>query len=141
MKNLFALILTVVVSVTGLGLNAFSQKPQGPNVAEAAGNVSVSMPAEAESGNAYFTVGAFSTRYHTYRMSAGESIRIDLVGDGSTDLDMYVYASNGSLICSRQGASDIETCYIDAYGSGTITIKVVNRGSVYNLYDVSVWTL
>jgi hypothetical protein len=72
-------------------------------------------------------------------MTDGENIRIELTGDGDTDLDMYVYASNGTLIDSRQGSSDIETSYITAYGSGTITIKVVNRGSVYNAYDLSIY--
>ena len=138
MKNLVALFLTVVVLVSGSALNAFAQKP---TVAGAAADISIGKPTEADSSSAYFTVSANAVRYHTYYMTAGERIRIDLAGDGDTDLDMYVYSSNGVLISSREGASDIETSYIDAYRSGTITIKVVNRGGVYNRYDLSVWTL
>lgn len=141
MKKLVALVITVVVFVTGSALNAFAQKPTIMDVPETSGNISIGKPAEADPASSLFTVNANSVRYHTYRMTAGENIRIDLEGDGDTDLDMYVYASNGNLICSREGASDIETAFITAYGSGTITIKVVNRGSVYNDYDLSVWTL
>ena len=138
MKNLIALILTAATLFTGSALNAAAQKPQGPN-ALAAGEIAIGKPAETDAGSSYFTVGANSVRYHTYRMAAGERIRIELTGDGSTDLDMHVYSSNGTLIDSRTGYSDIETSYITAYRSGTITIKVVNRGNVYNAYDLSVF--
>ena len=57
-------------------------------------------------------------------------------GDGDTDLDLYVYDSNWNLIASSTDYSD--DCYVNwiPRWTGRFTIRVVNRGGVYNNYVV-----
>ncbi len=145
MKNLIAIVLVAAALISGTALSSFAQKPQGPNAAAGAdnspllGKAAVAPAASTGTTNFRFTVSANAVRYHTYRMAAGETVRIELSGDGDTDLDMYVYSSDGVLIDKRESFSDSEVSYITANRAGTITIKVVNRGGVYNEYDLSVF--
>lgn len=57
-------------------------------------------------------------------------------GDGDTDLDLYVYDSNGNLIVSDTDYTD--DCYVSwvPRWTGRYTIRVVNRGPVYNNYVI-----
>jgi hypothetical protein len=129
----FVLILSFLVGSTAV-INA--QKPQS---LESASEADYLLLASSTSNADIFEVGASSFRYHTYRMSAGERVRIELSGDGDTDLDMYVYSSDGSLIDQLESYADSETSYVSAIRSGTIRIKVVNRGNVYNRYSLTIW--
>ncbi len=58
-------------------------------------------------------------------------------GDGDTDLDLYVYDSNGNLIASDTDYSD--DCYVNwvPAWTGRFIIRIVNRGPVYNNYVVA----
>jgi hypothetical protein len=58
-------------------------------------------------------------------------------GDGDTDLDLYVYDSNG-LIARADSYSDDEIADLIIYNGGYFTVKVVNRGRVYNDYELIV---
>lgn len=55
-------------------------------------------------------------------------------GDGDTDLDLYVYDSNGNLIAKDDDYLD--DCYVRwvPAWTGRFIIKIVNRGPVYNKY-------
>lgn len=57
-------------------------------------------------------------------------------GDGDTDLDLYVYDSNGNLIASDADYSD--DCYVSwiPAWTGKFIIKIINRGPVYNRYVI-----
>ena len=97
-------------------------------------------PATSEgTGAAVFAVGAGSACYHPYRVTAGERIQIEVSGDGDTELDMYVYSPDGALIDEQSSYSDMESSYFTSYRSRIITVKIVNCGSVYNRYNLSVW--
>jgi hypothetical protein len=64
-------------------------------------------------------------------------VDIVLTGDGSTDLDLYVYV--GDTRYSSDGNSDDEkVCLGNITRSGYITIKVVNRGSYANDYRLTI---
>lgn len=82
----------------------------------------------------YETVRAGDT--DTYRISfvAGYLAEILVSGDGDTDLDLYVYDSNGNLIESDTDYTD--DCYVRwvPRWTGSFTVKIVNRGRVYNRY-------
>ena len=75
-------------------------------------------------------------RYTTYNVSfvAGYIAEVALSGDGDTDLDLYVYDSNGNLIASDTDYTD--DCYVNwvPAWTGRYIIKVVNRGRVPNRY-------
>lgn len=81
-------------------------------------------------------LGAKATDSFTVVLRGQEWTSIDLVGDGYTDLDVYVYNSNGLCIARHTDSSD--RCHIEFF---TLTdaryeIRVVNRGDVYNEYDL-----
>lgn len=70
------------------------------------------------------------TYYASFR--ANQLAEVAVVGDGDTDLDLYVYDANGNLIGSDIDYTD--ACYVRwvPAWTGRFTIKIMNRGSVYN---------
>ena len=73
------------------------------------------------------------------RVFAGNWVTIELVGDGDTDLDLYVYDPSGHLV----GYDDDRTdhCLVRFYAryTGTYTIKVVNRSNLFsNRYVIGI---
>ncbi len=136
MKNLIANFLMVVTLISGSVIFASAQKPQ-----RMANGKAVKTTETIDSAANFFTVSAYTSRSHTYSMSKGDSVEIVLDGDGDTDLDLYVYDSAGRLIDSSAGSSDYEVLEITAYANTTMTVKVINRGSLYNQYDLTVWNL
>lgn len=65
-----------------------------------------------------------------------EAAQVLVSGDGDTDLDLYVLDENGRVVASDTDMTD--TClatWMPRY-SGVYTIKIVNRGSVYNEYTL-----
>lgn len=82
----------------------------------------------------YEAVPANST--HTYQINfvANYLAEILVSGDGDTDLDLYVYDSNGNLIvCDDDYTDDCYVNWVPAW-TGRFVVKVVNRGGVYNRY-------
>lgn len=82
----------------------------------------------------YDSVNGNSTDSYQISFIANELAEILVSGDGDTDLDLYVYDSNGNLIVSDTDYTD--DCYvrwIPAW-TGRFIVKIVNRGPVYNRY-------
>lgn len=79
-------------------------------------------------------VGGNSTDTYVIRFIANEYAEIYVSGDGDTDLDLYVYDSNGNIIVGDDDYTD--ECYVRWVPSwtGAYTVKIVNRGPVYNDY-------
>lgn len=77
-------------------------------------------------------VPAYGSLTFEVTFRGGEAGRVALRGDHDTDLDLYVYDEDGRLVDSDDDYSD--TCYATWYTPYTqvYTIRVVNRGSVYN---------
>ena len=75
---------------------------------------------------------------HTFtrNLARGESVEVTVEGDTTTDLDVYVYDPFGNLVAKDDDS--IDYCLVDFWAqySGAYTIKVVNRGSIYNDYDI-----
>ncbi len=72
-------------------------------------------------------------RYEIY-FRGDEPARVILKGDGDTDLDLYVYDENGNQVASDTDASDTCVATWCPKWTGKFTIRVVNRGNVYNRY-------
>jgi hypothetical protein len=83
------------------------------------------------------SVDAWST--DVYRVESGSTISIQIDGDDDTDLDLYVYDCNGNLIVAGESYSDFEKVIVSPFYRQTLTIKVVNRGGVFNRYSIHVW--
>lgn len=76
-----------------------------------------------------------SVTYHdTFR--GGAMARVAIVGDGSTDLDIFVYDSSGRLVVRGIGLTDIEA--VSWYPEYTQTYRIVvrNLGSTWNRYTL-----
>jgi len=84
-------------------------------------------------------VNANSTDVYKVDCWGDEVTAIRIQGDGDTDLDLYVYDEAGNLISSGTGYTDCEEVQVQPFYRQTMTIKVVNRGSVYNAYTIRVW--
>jgi hypothetical protein len=80
------------------------------------------------------SVNANSEDVFRVTFRGGELARVALSGDGDTDLDLYVYDENGSLIAKDDDSSD--DCYVSwvPRWTSSFKIRVVNRGRVYNEY-------
>lgn len=84
----------------------------------------------------YDAVNANSTDTYQISFIANELAEILVSGDGDTDLDLYVYDSNGNLIAKDDDYTDVcYVCWVPVW-TGRFTVKIVNRGSVYNRYVV-----
>lgn len=84
----------------------------------------------------YSAVNGNSHLDYSASFVANELAEILVSGDGDTDLDLYVYDSNGNLIVKDTDYSD--DCYvrwIPAW-TGRYTIRIVNRGPVYNRFVI-----
>jgi hypothetical protein len=84
----------------------------------------------------YDSVNANSTDTYNISFIAGELAEILVSGDGDTDLDLYVYDSNGNLI--EKDADYTDDCYVRwvPKWTGRFIVKIVNRGAVYNRYVI-----
>ena len=81
-------------------------------------------------------VNANSYLDYTASFAKGQLAEVLLSGDGDTDLDLYVYDSNGNLIAKDTDYSD--DCYVRwvPAWTGRFTIRIVNRGPVYNRFII-----
>ena len=84
----------------------------------------------------YAAVNGNSYMDYTASFVANQLAEILVSGDGDTDLDLYVYDSNGNLIASDTDYSD--DCYVRwvPAWTGRYTLRVVNRGPVYNRFVI-----
>lgn len=83
------------------------------------------------------SVLAKSTDTYNIRFRGLESAVVVLRGDGDTDLDLYVYDENGNLVARDDDYSDGCVAAWTPLYSGVFTIRVKNRGSVYNRYTLA----
>lgn len=84
----------------------------------------------------YSSVNGKSHVDYTASFVADQLAEVLVSGDGDTDLDLYVYDSNNNLIASDTDYSD--DCYVRwvPAWSGRYTIRIVNRGPVYNRFVI-----
>lgn len=84
----------------------------------------------------YDSVNGGSTDSYNISFVANQLAEILVSGDGDTDLDLYVYDSNGNLIAKDTDYSD--DCYVRwvPAWTGRYVVKIVNRGPVYNRYVI-----
>lgn len=75
------------------------------------------------------------TYYDTFR--GGELAVVSIVGDGDTDLDLFVYDNAGNLIVRGIGLTDRETVRWTPPATGTYRIVVRNLGGVWNRYSLA----
>ena len=81
-------------------------------------------------------VRPYATDVYHVRFYGDEIARVSVVGDGDSDLDLYIYDENGNLMDKDDDSTD--TCYTawEPRWTGQFRIEVVNRGGQYNRYCI-----
>lgn len=75
------------------------------------------------------------TYFDTFR--GGEIARVAIVGDGDTDLDVFVYDMQGRLIVQGIGRTDREVVTWVPNGTQQYRIVVRNLGNVWNRFSLA----
>ena len=73
---------------------------------------------------------------YTFTFRAGERADITLVGNGVSDLDLYIYDENGNLIRYDEGYSDVASLWFIPAWTGRFTVRVKNWGNIANRYEL-----
>lgn len=76
-----------------------------------------------------YAIPGYSTQ--TFIRGVNGQYTFAIAGNGSTNLDLYVYAG-GALIGRSESSGDRESVYVR--GSGNVQVVVVNRGAYRNDY-------
>lgn len=79
---------------------------------------------------------AGDTDVYSVRFYGGEAASVLVVGDGDTDLDLYVYDENGNLIDSDTDSTDVCVASWTPKWTGYFRIKIRNWGNVRNYYTM-----
>ena len=108
------------------------------NLTAAATMVAVLGTATLALAGTFERVRAHATDVWQARVYAGVPARVIVNGDGDTDLDLYIYDASGRLLASDDDFTDYCIGTFIPRFTGDVTIRIVNRGSVYNDYDIEV---
>ena len=86
----------------------------------------------------YDRVEAYTTDvYSDITFYAGETAMINVIGDGDTDLDCYVYDEGGHLIDSDEDYTDVCNLIWTPRWTGPFELQIKNLGSVWNAYSIT----
>lgn len=77
-------------------------------------------------------VSASSQRVYTLRCNANAWTTLAMVGDGDTDLDIFVYDAAGNLVASDINLTDRAVVRWYSLERQSYTVIVMNHGNVYN---------
>ena len=96
----------------------------------------VSIPAAARSANFVLRgrVYAHTTIAHSLYVGVNDNY-VTVRGDGSTDLDCWIYGDDGRLVDSDTDNTDY--CVLETPGIGVHRLVIKNYGEVYNDYVVA----
>ncbi len=85
----------------------------------------------------FFRLEGRKDNVHRMSVKAGQNIVVMVNGDGSTNLDVWVYDTDGDLVNSGEGVDDQEEVRFKAEQTGVYTIRVSNLGQEINTYQLS----
>jgi hypothetical protein len=83
------------------------------------------------------TVSGYSTVTYTEEFYGGQLAVVRVIGDGDSDLDLYVYDEFGNLIDKDTRPGDNCVVTFKPRWTGKFTIKVVNCGRMSNCYTLT----
>jgi hypothetical protein len=85
----------------------------------------------------YDRVEAYTTDIYRITFRGGQSAIVEVVGDGDTDLDCFMYDENGNLIVSDVDYTDHCILVWTPSWTGPFELQIQNLGSVWNGYVLS----
>lgn len=118
-KKLVTSIMMAVVLAFGVAVPSFATVVNSPT-----GSMSGTYRIKARNTHTFQTIS----------FRRGEWASVFIEGDGDTDLDLYVYDPSGTLVVMDDDNLDVCLAQWVPQRTGVYTIKVVNRGNVYNDY-------
>lgn len=129
--------LIQLASMSALLLTLGGAGPLGPQVNPPQASESTASPVE---GPKWILgrVISHSSWYRAIDLRGNETTTISLVGDGDTDLDLFIYDAAGDLVVSSDGSTDEEAVWVLPFRTGRYYIRVKNLGSVYNDFSLLV---
>lgn len=71
--------------------------------------------------------------YHV-QFRGGEPAIVTIIGDGTTDLDLYIYDAKDNLVAKDTSFGDDCQCTFTPQWTSSYTIRIVNKGSSQNTY-------
>ncbi|MFO0799325.1 MAG: hypothetical protein U0804_17800 [Gemmataceae bacterium] len=77
---------------------------------------------------------ASTTSTHRVEFRADQRAVVSVIGDGDTDLDIQVLDAQGNVVASDFNLDDVASVKWVPAKTGVYTIKVINRGNVWNRY-------
>lgn len=94
------------------------------------------VPLGARGGPQYFEtcIGPDITDIYTIPFTGGQWAEVAVIGDGDTDLDLYISESDGTPTTSNTSKDDVCYCTWYCRSTDTYTVEVVNNGDDYNCY-------
>ena len=101
---------------------------------EIIGKVTINHGAVGEQKYSLDMINANSTDTYKIKFKENQKAIVRVNGVGLTDLDLYIYDNNGNLISSDTSDSDNCECAWVPQWTGEFTIRIKNRGNMYNLY-------
>lgn len=87
-------------------------------------------------GTSVKTVEARGSVVYSETFRGGEIGVVSLVGDGSTDLDVFVYDEAGRLVAQGIGLTDVEVVTFTPARTARYRIEVRNLGNVRNRFTL-----
>jgi hypothetical protein len=84
------------------------------------------------------SVKARATDVYRVTLLGGEMTTVTVRGDGDTDLDLYIYDQDGRLVSKDDDLTDFCVCRFFVPRTATYRIEIVNRGNVFNRYNITV---
>ena len=108
--------------------------PSTPQAAAGAPQEPAQVSAAAASDVRVDVARPFDTDVWTMTLTAGESHLIVVDGDGSTDLDIYLYDENGNLVAMDEDYTDFCVVSLTPRWTGSFSLRIVNRGGSANGY-------
>ena len=138
MKNFGKMFMTLGLALTMM-INALAFTAQANTISETRGVENSASAGYKLVAHGDYRIGAEETRNFTVRFYAGEKAYVGLEGDGDTDLDVYIYDPYGRLVTQNENNTDVASVNWSAAYTVTYTIKIINRGNIYNDFYVAAY--
>jgi hypothetical protein len=81
-------------------------------------------------------VQARQTYWFQVNARVGELLRVAVIGDGDTDIDLSIRDAQGRAICQDGQSDHFPVCTVRPAGEGPLRIDIVNRGSVWTKVQI-----
>jgi len=135
-SNLGAVYNALMVVVEPEGVTSLGAAPQLPSTSLARGLTGDAVQASGEGAGEY---RANANASILVNLPICGATRLEVRGDGDTDLDFSIEDESGSVVFSDYDLSDIALATLtpDSGGCETYSMEVSNLGDVYNVFTVS----